>query len=75
MSYAQLDATRITRACHTALQVLESVEEKDRNETYQRKTLMIQRIEALARAAAESKNGDQVITLTSEEFWLISQNW
>ena len=58
MSYAQLDAARITRACHTALQVLESVEEKDRNETYQRKTLMI-----------------QAITLTSEEFWLISQNW
>ncbi|BAK84461.1 hypothetical protein D3W54_08060 [Komagataeibacter medellinensis] len=75
MSYAALDAVRIAKACKTALHVLETVEEKDRNETHQRKTLMIQRIEALARAAAESKSGEQAITLTSEEFWLISQNW
>ncbi|AQU87477.1 hypothetical protein B0W47_08275 [Komagataeibacter nataicola] len=75
MSYAALDAVRIARACKTALNVLETVEEKDRSEAHQRKTIMIQRIEALARAAAESKNNDQVITLTSEEFWLISQNW
>ncbi len=45
MSYAALDAVRITKACKTALHVLESVGEEDRNEVHQRKTLMIQRIE------------------------------
>jgi len=33
---------------------------------------MIERIHALAAAAADS---DQPVTLTSEEFWLLSRNW
>ena len=37
---------------------------------------MIERIEALATAAAETTQpGGGLVTLTSEEFWLISKNW
>ncbi|CUW46164.1 hypothetical protein IFJ82_15345 [Novacetimonas hansenii] len=73
MSYAALDAARLAKACKNALITLEASDEK--SEAHQRKTLMIQRMGALAMAAAECKHGTPVITLTSEEFWLISQNW
>lgn len=72
MSYAAIDAGRVAKAARSALQTL-SVE-KDQSEAHQRKTLMIERIGALARAAAETSECG-VITLTSEEFWLISKNW
>ncbi|MBS0960295.1 hypothetical protein [Acetobacter thailandicus] len=72
MSYALLDAARVARAAKTSLGVLQSVAEK--TEAHQRKVIMIERIEALAQAAAESDAG-KAVTLTSEEFWLISQNW
>lgn len=72
MSYAQLDAARIAKAAKLSLQTLNA--EKEKNETHQRKTLMIERIEALAKAASESKDS-QLITMTAEEFWMLSQNW
>ena len=72
MSYALLDAGRVATAAKTSLGVLEAA--KETSEAHQRKVIMIERIEALARAAAESDAG-QAVTLTSEEFWLISKNW
>ncbi|QHI94977.1 hypothetical protein GT348_00340 [Aristophania vespae] len=72
MSFAAIDASRVEKAAGASLQTLRSAPEP--TEAYQRKVLMIERIEALARAAAETK-GQGVITLTSEEFWLISRNW
>ncbi|GBQ30308.1 hypothetical protein HLH34_14915 [Gluconacetobacter azotocaptans] len=73
MSYAALDAARVAKACKVALSVLEANPET--SEAHVRKTLMVQRIAALAEAAAESPAGGGVITLTSEEFWLVSKNW
>ncbi|MDF7674097.1 hypothetical protein PT277_07275 [Acetobacteraceae bacterium ESL0709] len=72
MSYAALDAKRIEKAAKAALHTLESASET--TEAHQRKVLMIERIHALAHAAAETE-GQGVITLTSEEFWLLSKNW
>ncbi|MFT9399595.1 hypothetical protein [Acetobacter sp.] len=72
MSYALLDADRVAKAAQTSLEVLKSVQET--SEAHQRKVIMIERIEALARAAADSDAG-KAVTLTSEEFWLISRNW
>lgn len=72
MSYAALDARRIEKAAKAALQTLKGASEA--TEAYQRKVLMIERIHALAHAAAETE-GQGVITLTSEEFWLLSKNW
>ncbi|GBQ91259.1 hypothetical protein AA13595_3076 [Gluconacetobacter johannae DSM 13595] len=73
MSYAALDAARVAKACKVALSVLEANPET--SEAHVRKTLMVQRIAALAEAAAQSAAGGGVITLTSEEFWLVSKNW
>ncbi|NVN12944.1 MULTISPECIES: hypothetical protein [Nguyenibacter] len=76
MSYAALDAARVARACKVALSVLEANPES--SEAHVRKTLMIERMAALAAAAAESAEatgGGGVVTLTSEEFWLVSKNW
>jgi len=73
MSYAALDAARISKAAQSALSVLNSAQET--SEAHSRKVIMVERIGALAQAAAESPNGGSVITLTSEEFWLISKNW
>jgi hypothetical protein len=73
MSYAALDASRVARACKVALSVLAANPES--SEAHVRKTLMVERIAALADAAAESASGGGVITLTSEEFWLVSKNW
>jgi hypothetical protein len=73
MSYAALDAARISKAAQTSLGVLNSTAET--SEAHARKIIMVERIAALAAAAAESPAGGKVITLTSEEFWLISQNW
>lgn len=70
MSYALLDAARVAKAAEVSLGVLKSVTEK--SEAHTRKVIMIERIEALAKAASESGQG---VTLTSEEFWLISRNW
>ena len=70
MSYALLDAARVAKASGVSLGVLKTSGET--SETHVRKVIMIERIEALASAAAES--GER-ITLTSEEFWLISKNW
>ncbi|BBC79910.1 hypothetical protein HK27_00885 [Acetobacter orientalis] len=72
MSYALLDAARVASAAKTSLGVLHAAQET--SEAHQRKVIMIERIEALARAAAESDAG-KAVTLTSEEFWLISKNW
>lgn len=72
MSYALLDAARVAKAAKTSLSVLQASNES--SEAHQRKIIMIERIEALARAAAESDAG-KAVTLTSEEFWLISRNW
>ena len=72
MSYALLDAERVATAAKTSLGVLAAT--KETSEAHQRKVIMIERIEALARAAAESDAG-KAVTLTSEEFWLISKNW
>ncbi|WP_367160447.1 hypothetical protein ABUE34_03070 [Kozakia baliensis] len=74
MSYAALDAVRVAKAAKSSLTALEQAKEK--SETHQRKTIMVERIEALASAAAETTQpGGGVVTLTSEEFWLISRNW
>lgn len=73
MSYAALDAARVARACKSALSVLEGSDET--SEAHVRKTLMVQRIAALAEAASQSPAGGAVITLTSEEFWMVSKNW
>ncbi|AOX17454.1 hypothetical protein [Kozakia baliensis] len=74
MSYAALDAARVAKAAKSSLTALEQAKEK--SETHQRKTIMVERIEALASAAAETTQpGGGVVTLTSEEFWLISRNW
>ncbi|GBQ14259.1 hypothetical protein [Swaminathania salitolerans] len=74
MSYAALDAVRVAKASKSALAALGQVREE--SEAHIRKTLMIERIEALASAAAEtSLPGGGLVTLTSEEFWLISKNW
>lgn len=70
MSYALLDAARVAKASGVSLGVLKTSAET--SETHVRKVIMIERIEALASAAADS--GERV-TLTSEEFWLISKNW
>lgn len=72
VSYAALDAKRIEKAAESALHTLRGAPET--TEAYQRKFLMIERIHALAHAAAETE-GQGVITLTSEEFWLLSKNW
>jgi len=72
MSYAAIDAARVATASESALQTLSTV--KETSEAHQRKTIMIERIHALAKAAAETKDCN-AITLTSEEFWLISKNW
>lgn len=72
MSYAAIDAARVAKAAKSALQTLATV--KEQSEAHHRKTLMIERIEALATAAAETKDCN-AITLTSEEFWMISKNW
>ena len=72
MSYAAIDAARVSRASKSALQTLSTV--KETSEAHQRKTIMIERIQALAAAAAETE-GCGVMTRTSEEFWLISKNW
>jgi hypothetical protein len=72
MSYALLDAVRVAKAANTSLSVLKAT--KETSEAHQRKLIMIERIAALASAAAESPNSNGV-TLTSEEFWLISINW
>ncbi|NHO32657.1 hypothetical protein [Acetobacter fallax] len=72
MSYALLDAARVAKAAKTSLDVLKSASES--SEAHQRKMIMVERIAALASAAAESPSNDGV-TLTSEEFWLISLNW
>nr|WP_298797184.1 hypothetical protein [uncultured Acetobacter sp.] len=72
MSYALLDAARVAKAAKVSLNVLSTSPES--TDAYQRKVIMIERIEALAGAAAES-NAGKAVTLTSEEFWLISQNW
>lgn len=74
MSYAALDAARVAKASKSALTALAQVQEQ--SETHVRKTIMVERIEALASAAAETTlPGGGVVTLTSEEFWLISKNW
>ncbi|GBQ85561.1 hypothetical protein [Asaia krungthepensis] len=74
MSYAALDALRVAKASKSALTALGQV--KEQSETHQRKTIMVERIEALASAAAETTlPGGGLVTLTSEEFWLISKNW
>lgn len=70
MSYALLDAARVAKAAGVSLGVLKQVDEA--SEAHVRKVIMIERIEALASAAADSSQG---VTLTSEEFWLISRNW
>ncbi|GBQ63779.1 hypothetical protein AA103196_0696 [Ameyamaea chiangmaiensis NBRC 103196] len=73
MSYAALDATRISKAAQNALSTLHAATET--SEAHARKIIMVERIAALAKAASESPNGGSVITLTSEEFWLLSKNW
>lgn len=72
MSYAALDAGRVAKAAELALQTLAA--EKETSDVHQRKTILIERIHALAKAAAETA-GQGTVTLTSEEFWLISKNW
>lgn len=72
MAYAAIDAKRVAKAAESALKTLAG--EKEGGETHQRKTLMIERIGALATAAAETPDCN-AITLTSEEFWLLSKNW
>ncbi|QDH17175.1 hypothetical protein [Swingsia samuiensis] len=72
MSYAAIDARRVAKAAKAALSMLETAHEQ--SEAHQRKTIMVERIEALAQAAADTKDSN-LITLTSEEFWLISKNW
>ncbi|AQS88765.1 hypothetical protein AA101099_2285 [Neoasaia chiangmaiensis NBRC 101099] len=75
MSYAALDAARVAKAAKSALTALEQTAEK--TEAHQRKTVMVERIHALAGAAADTNQqpGGGLVTLTSEEFWLISRNW
>ncbi|WP_068170196.1 hypothetical protein [Neokomagataea thailandica] len=72
MSYAAIDAKRVVKAAQSALKTLSHAQEQ--SEAHQRKTLMIERIAALALAASETE-GSNAITLTSEEFWMISKNW
>lgn len=72
MSYALLDAARVAKAAKVSLDVLKTNPET--TEAHQRKVIMIERIEALAAAAADSDAG-KAVTLKSEEFWLISRNW
>lgn len=72
MSYAAIDATRVVKAAQSALKTLSQTQEQ--SEAHQRKTLMIERIAALALAASETE-GSNAITVTSEEFWMISKNW
>ncbi|GBR53542.1 hypothetical protein AA106555_1337 [Neokomagataea thailandica NBRC 106555] len=72
MAYASVDAARVAKAAQSALKALSQTEEK--SEAHQRKTLMIERIGALAVAASETE-GSNAVTLTSEEFWMISKNW
>lgn len=72
MSYASIDAKRVAKAAENSLKTLRMV--TDESEAHQRKTAMIERIHALALASSETRESG-VITLTSEEFWLISKNW
>lgn len=72
MSYAAIDAERVAKAAENSLKTLQMA--PDDSEVYRRKTAMIERIQALAAAASETQ-GQGLITLTSEEFWLISKNW
>jgi hypothetical protein len=60
MSYAALDAARVARACKSALTVLESSDET--SEAHVRKTLMVQRIAALAEGPRIPAGG-AVVTL------------
>lgn len=74
MSYAALDAARVAKAAKAALAALGQVDEK--TEAHARKTIMVERIHALAGAASDTTGpGGNLITLTSEEFWLLSHNW
>ncbi|GBQ95276.1 hypothetical protein AA23498_2264 [Acetobacter nitrogenifigens DSM 23921 = NBRC 105050] len=73
MSYALLDAVRVAKAAKVSLDVLKTSTEA--SEAHQRKIIMVERIAALASAAADSTACGQGVTLTSEEFWLISLNW
>lgn len=74
MSYAALDAARVAKAARDSLATLSG--SKEQSEAHIRKTIMIERIEALATAASETTlPGGGVVTLTSEEFWLLSKNW
>ncbi|QDH13598.1 hypothetical protein E3E12_04640 [Formicincola oecophyllae] len=72
MAYASLNAERVAAAAKSALTTL-AAHTGEKNETHQRKTIMIERIGALANAAAQSPSKE--ITMTSEEFWLLSNNW
>ncbi|GBQ07560.1 hypothetical protein [Saccharibacter floricola] len=72
MSYAAIDAERVAKAAENALKTLQMTSSD--SEVHQRKTAMIERIHALALAASQTQKTG-VITLTSEEFWLISKNW
>lgn len=74
MSYALLDATRVAKAAKASLDALGQA--KEQSEAHIRRTTLVERIYALAAAAAETKgNQGNLITLTSEEFWLLSKNW
>lgn len=74
MSYALLDATRVAKAAKMSLVALDQVDAP--SEAHLRRKTLVERIQALAEAAActQGPNGN-LVTLTSEEFWLISQNW
>ncbi|QCE32439.1 hypothetical protein FAI41_01950 [Acetobacteraceae bacterium] len=75
MAYGLLDAARVAKAAELSLQTLNA--EKDPTEAQQRKALYVERIGALAKAAAETdrEKGIGEVTLTAEEFWMLSKNW
>lgn len=74
MSNALLDATRVAKAAKMSLAALGQV--KEPSEVQDRRKTLVERVCALAEAASctQGPNGN-LITLTSEEFWLISENW
>lgn len=75
MAYGLLDAARVAKAAELSLKTLHA--DANPSEAHQRKTLYVERIGALAKAAAETdkEKGTGGITLTAEEFWMLSKNW
>ncbi|QCE35206.1 hypothetical protein FAI40_07620 [Acetobacteraceae bacterium] len=75
MASGVLDAARVAKAAELTLAELRAI--KEPTEAQQKKALYVERMAAIAKAAAETdkEKGVGSISLVSEEFWWISKHW